>query len=234
VNQPSSEPTVVGIDGCKAGWVAVRRGGDGRLTATVTPTLADVHQAWPDAALWAVDMPLGLPEREVRACDVAARRFLGAPRSSSVFSAPVRASLPAVTYEAAAAIHRRVSGRGLTVQAFNLFPKIRELDAWLDYAVRPPVHEVHPEVSFAAWHGAPLREGKRTPAGRSVRRALIGREHEVDLAALEDACGRGCAPDDLYDAVAVCWSAWRIATGAHGHLAPAETDRCGRRMEILY
>ncbi len=230
----TNEPAVVGMDGCKAGWVAVRHDANSGLTAAVFATLQDLQGTWPDAALWAVDMPVGLPERDVRRCDTAARRLLGAPRASSVFSAPVRASLAATTYGEAAALHRRASGRGLTLQAFHLFPKIREVDAWLDQTGRPPLYEVHPEVSFAAWSGAPIRQGKRTADGRAVRRALIGRAHGPDLEALEAACGRGCARDDLYDAVAAVWTARRIAAGEHVSVAPAEVDQAGRRMEIVY
>lgn len=225
---------MVGIDGCKAGWVAVRNETGVGLTAAVFATLQDLHTTWMDSTLWAVDMPIGLPERDVRTCDAAARRFLGAPRASSVFSAPVRASLAATTYSEAAALHRQASSRGLTLQAFHLFPKIREVDAWLDRTGRPPVHEVHPEVSFAAWSGAPLREGKRTTAGRAVRRALIASTYQDDLEALEASCAGGCARDDLYDAVAAVWTARRIGAGEHVSLAPADVDRAGRRMEIVY
>ena len=50
----------------------------------------------PDFDALGIDTPIGLPdraERGGRACDAAARRLLGPGRASSVFSAPVRATM---------------------------------------------------------------------------------------------------------------------------------------------
>ena len=54
---------VVGVDGCKGGWFAVRiEGGDeGDYTPCVFPTMAGLLAAWDDAALILIDVPIGLP-----------------------------------------------------------------------------------------------------------------------------------------------------------------------------
>jgi hypothetical protein len=74
---------VVGIDGCKAGWVGVvlREGIFSR--AVVAANFRDLLTAVPAASVVAVDIPIGLPTTARRA-DIEARRVVGA-RSASVF-----------------------------------------------------------------------------------------------------------------------------------------------------
>jgi predicted RNase H-like nuclease len=80
-----------------------------------------------DFTLAGVDMPIGLSDAAPRACDVAARKFLGRG-ASSVFSAPPRAILQCADYRAALALARSTTGRGITKQTFNITPKVAELD----------------------------------------------------------------------------------------------------------
>ena len=75
----------------------------------------------------AIDIPIGLPDEGSRRCDLEARKLIG-PRRSSVFPAPFRSVLGALTYEDAAARCRAVSGKSLSLQAFGILPKIAEVD----------------------------------------------------------------------------------------------------------
>ncbi|MEP6566800.1 MAG: DUF429 domain-containing protein, partial [Mesorhizobium sp.] len=91
--------TFVGVDGCKAGWIAVRRHPSAAPTVDVFPTFATLLAALPDNAVIAVDMPIGLPDfsqRGGRGPEALVRPLLGA-RQSSVFSIPSRAALYADT-----------------------------------------------------------------------------------------------------------------------------------------
>ena len=56
---------VAGVDGCKAGWVAVIRNLEDAadLDLIVFPTFADIVGHTPHLAIVAVDMPIGLPDR---------------------------------------------------------------------------------------------------------------------------------------------------------------------------
>jgi predicted RNase H-like nuclease len=228
---------LVGVDGCRGGWIAVSDWG-GSLDAGVHENwLSFVGNVKPDALI-AVDIPIGLPARGARACDVEARRFLGIPRGSSVFPAPVRACLATGSYETIAARHRRADGRGLSKQAFHLLPKIRQLDEYLLEHTREisRVYEIHPEVSFATWNeGRALQHSKASAAGRAEREQLIDAiwqgERERLWARVQ---GRGCRPDDLNDAFAALWTAVRIARGsARRRPQTMETDEHGLRMEIV-
>ncbi len=196
--------TLWGIDGCRAGWAAASLRG-GRLEVRVVPALTALPLEPLDWA--AIDIPIGLPEAGPRECDRLARLRLG-PRRSSVFSAPVRACLEAASYREALERHRAADGRGLSKQAYNLLPKIREADAWAGSAPCQ-VLEVHPEASFAAMHGRPLQESKRSRAGRDLRRRLL-----IDCGpGWEPAPLAGAAEDDVLDALAALWSARRLAAG---------------------
>ena len=212
---------MLGVDGCPGGWVGARV--DGHSVEWLL--LADVGEilAVPAAAV-GIDMPIGLPAAGSRRCDVAARARLGS-RRSSVFPAPVRAVLAADSYVDACARSREVSGRGLSVQAWNLVPRIRDLDgAAVDH---DRVVEVHPEVVFA-WLAGPL-PGKKTAAG------VLGRE-----AALRAWLPGGWPPaprpariDDALDALACAWTAARWRDGTAEVLGAGEVDARGIPMRIV-
>ena len=53
---------VVGVDGCPGGWIAVARQDDAKPSAKVFATFAALVAAFPEDAIVAVDMPIGLPE----------------------------------------------------------------------------------------------------------------------------------------------------------------------------
>lgn len=208
--------TLAGIDGCPAGWVAAIQA-DTEVELRLASRLKDLVDGLPARSLLAIDMPIGLPEAGPRECDVLARRRLGAARGASVFAAPVRAVLNARDYATALARHRRADGRGLSRQAFNILPKIREVDRLL--ASRPNLRrrmiEVHPESSFAQWNGgAPIPAGKKTREGRQQRSHLVDtRWPGLREAFLALTLRREVAEDDILDAFAALWSAERYVRG---------------------
>jgi predicted RNase H-like nuclease len=187
----------------------------------------------------AVDMPIGLLERAApggRACDRAARALLGRPRASSVFSPPTRPALVNDGYADAMARN----GAGMSKEAYNILPKIRELDALLTPGAQSGVFEAHPELVFRALAGHPMRHNKKTPAGRRERlrclRPAFGAAFRDPLRArLELGAGK-VAVDDVIDAYALAHAARRIQTGQATRLpqGPAPVDARGLRMEIWY
>jgi predicted RNase H-like nuclease len=218
---------VAGVDGCRRGWVAAVGRVDGRGTPTVSVVpwfgelVTSVERG--DLVAVAVDIPIGLPERGPRSCDVEARRRLG-PRRSSVFPAPVRAVLGCATWEEANTRSRAVDGRGLAHQVFNLLAKIGEVDGLLSPSRQARVVEAHPELCFASIARGPLLHSKRTLAGRAARVALV----RVEPGPLP-----GAAADDVLDAHAALWTARRVAAGDEERLGGGERDRRGLRMEIV-
>ena len=205
--------TVLGVDGCKGGWVGVVLS-RGTAAVIVAPTISDlvagVRADHPDLAVVAVDIPIGLPDTTPRRADLLARQRLPAGRKSSVFPAPMRVATEATTHVEASAAHRAAAGVGLSIQAFRLVPKILEVDAYVRTPRSCRVVEVHPEVSFAAMDAASVVPAKRTAAGAASR------EKALRAAGIEPPAyvrGQGYAADDLLDACAAAWTAARVARG---------------------
>ncbi len=230
---------VAGVDGCKGGWVVVfRHTKTGRGFPRFVANLTEIVEAAERPAWIAIDMPMGFADeapRGGRDCEKAARAILGpAGRASCVFSAPCRGALGTKDYPAANARNRKAHGVGLSKQAWNLFPKMRELDALLRARPDAPIFESHPELCFGRLAGEPLRAAKKTKDGQVQRLALLAKEGFRDLPDWLDLFPRKhVAPDDVIDAAVVCLTALRRAKGAAERLpAQAPKDRYGIEMAI--
>lgn len=211
----------LGIDACPKGWVAISITDGGVSEGVVVNELDELADVFSDAAAIAIDIPLGIPERDPRAADLAAKESLG-PRQNSVFLTPIRAALDATSYSQANEISRKVTGKGMSRQSYALAPKILEAERWSGNAPAP-VWEVHPEVSFTVLTGAPCAASKKTWLGMQERLAAL-QGAELDPGSLgED--GRHAAVDDVLDATVAAWSARRIAHGEGISLPdPPEVD----------
>jgi predicted RNase H-like nuclease len=225
---------IAGVDGCRGGWLAaIEDGASGALNLLLAPRWADLPA---DLALVCVDMPIGLAERGPRGCDGLARALLPRGRKSSVFPPPRRPMLGCRTWRAANALGKRREGSGLTVYAWGLMAKIRELDRALEPADQRRVRESHPELAFGRLNGGAPLPAKRAPAGRAQRRALLERE---GFGGLDDWLARYpralVQPDDVLDACACLVTARRIRRDEAVCLASEPPrDARGLAMEIWY
>ena len=236
---------VAGVDGCRAGWIAVLHPcaspGDAsiRIFHDFTRLLSDLSEI----TVIAIDMPMGLPDRVGeggRSPERQLRPLLGA-RQSSLFGIPSRSAIEAADYPGAcvAALATSQPPRRISKQAFMLFPRIREIDNALraDPDLRARLFECHPEASFRAMRGAPLDEPKKVkskpwPAGLEERRRLLATAG-YDRALIDAAPPPGAGADDLLDACAAAWTAARIARGkALPHPSPPEQDAHGIAIAI--
>ena len=136
---------------------------------------------------------------------------------------PVRAALLAETYAAGLAASRELTGMGISSQAYRLRAKILQVDRWRRGTLTCPVVEAHPELSFAAMAGAPLRDSKSTWAGAVRRRQLLA-DQGIDLDGDLRLAGLRVGVDDVLDAAAVAWTARRVAAGDARRM-PAEPER---------
>lgn len=224
--------SVAGIDGCKAGWVMVRRNEDGRFDA---PIVAKALDDLPPAGMIVIDMPIGLPESGRRDCDQTARDLLG-PRRNSVFTGVRRPLISMATYEKANAWGKR-DGDGISKQLWAILPKIREVDSWVTPARSRSFREGHPELSFLAAAGGPMKFSKKKPGGETERVEIL--TGFIDRATLfdwlDETPGSGAEWDDIVDALALCRTAARVVLGCHGRL-PGDplTDARGLPMEMVF
>lgn len=231
---PSAD--IAGVDGCAGGWIMARHRPGAGVSITLHGTFEHLVEHASAPAIIAVDMPIGLPafsSRGGRGPEALIRPLLGM-RQSSVFSIPSRAAVfaweePFTTLEAWYEGHRRASDvarrtsdppRGVSIQAFGIFGKIRELDAALrsDPALRERVIESHPELAFRQLNGGQAMslpkkvKGRVNPAGMEERKALLC-VHGIDRRLLDGRPPRGAGEDDLLDAAAMLLIAARHAKG---------------------
>jgi threonine dehydratase len=218
---------VAGVDGCRAGWIAVfMRADDPRTHRIVTaPTIAGIVDAPEGPAIVAVDMPIGLPDRTSgsgRPPEQLIRPLLG-QRQSSVFAIPSRQAVEAGDYGEACTIAAATSDppRKVSRQGFAIFPKIREIDALLRARpdLVPRIHEVHPELAFWSLNGRKAldrpKKVKGTPFedGMALRRDLLMRSGLLPDELIHAPPPRGAARDDLLDALAGLTVALDLARG---------------------
>jgi len=207
---------VAGVDGTKGGWVAVVLD-DGRLVEdqVLSPVKADFSELM-NAAVIAVDVPIGFGPRRA---DAAARAFMRGA-ASTVFTTPSRKILES----------RFGPGLGVSAQAHALGERILHVTKLA--GSDPRLREVHPEVSFRAMNeGQPLRYRKKS-AGGVLERIEILRRHAVELDHLANAA---VVPiDDVLDAAAAAWSAHRIATGVAQSLPEPPEVVNGHLVAIWY
>lgn len=219
---------VLRLDGSRKGWVGVFLEGGRFAGVGLFPCIEEALVAAQGCAVIGVDMPLGLLAEGSREADLAAREALG-PRRSSLFLVPPRPVLEQPGYAEANALAKRSWGQGLTRQAWNLTPRILELDP---HQPDPRLHEVHPELAFAALLGAPSPWSKKSWGGQRQRLRALS-EAGVCLPDTLPEEVLAVPPDDLIDAAAVAWSATRIARGQalSYPAAPTQHDR-GRPIVI--
>jgi predicted RNase H-like nuclease len=163
--------SIVGVDGCKRGWIAIALVDNEPVRGYFIAALDELLDAIPDAQAVAIDIPVGLPSTGQRQADIEARERLG-PRRNSVFPTPIRDAITARTHAEATAIFKRMTGRGISRQAFALAPKIQEAERW-SRAAPVPVWEVHPEVSFAVMMDRPAQWPKSTWSGLRERQFAL-------------------------------------------------------------
>ena len=230
---------IAGIDGCHSGWLYISRDLEtDNCVPRILSCISEVLLFHPRPEVLTIDIPIGLTDSGPRRCDLEARKHLGKPRSNSVFPAPIRPTLEAMTYLDACRIRERVEHRKMSKQAWGILPKIREVDIFLRTTptCRNWIREVHPEVSFWAWNSRKaMLHKKRSPLGREERAHLVLPYFGQAYADARAILPRGrYAIDDLLDAFAALWTAERIKAGTAISIPPnPPVDGFGLRMEII-
>ena len=236
---------VVGVDGCRGGWLAVSLSQDGNPENRIFSDMASLWSAYNRAALILVDIPIGLWEAgpDKRTCDVLARRVLGA-RKSSVFPAPPRKLLEFhnMMYPVVNTKHRKITGgKGISRQSYALLPKIQQADQLLrtKAEARRVMREVHPEVCFWALAGArPMQFNKKKKRGFDERQQILITVYppaeKIIAEGLHWIQGPSAAPDDLLDALAAAVTGFIGGTNLKTLPESPERDAQGLPMEMVY
>jgi predicted RNase H-like nuclease len=222
--------SVLGVDGWRGGWIGARvEPGVDRVEWMLLPGGAAVLGV--EAAVTAIDIPMGLQESGSRSCDIVARMTLyGA--GSTVFPAPVRPVLHCRSHREALEMLRGRGGMLISAQAFGLVKKIKDIDDVLMPAMQDRVIEVHPELSFRRLAGVPRMPRKKTAAGVGARLEALRRW----LPSIDRDLTRVPEPipiDDALDALACAWTAQQMQAGRFERLGDGERDIRGLLMQII-
>lgn len=236
---PGQTQWVLGLDGCKSGWVGVLldASGEAEPRLQLFPAITDALNVPENPAIIAIDIPIGFeetPSGAGRECERLVRKILKG-RASSVFSSPLRAALAGNSHVEASALNKAAGNKGITIQCYGLFAKLREVDAAITPDMSGRVFETHPEAGFAVLKGAPTSHKKKTAEGRAERMALLVR-NGIPAPLLEPHSFRkkDCAPDDVLDAAMCAVSARRIlADEAMSLPADPPLDARGLPMRIV-
>jgi predicted RNase H-like nuclease len=207
----------VGIDGCKAGWIAIGVDEQGTFTYEVLREQLDLETVIDTADRVFIDIPIGLAsEQYTRECDRLLRENLGSDYSASIFDPPIRPALHAPTYAEACMQSYSVTEKKVTLQAWNITPKIRQVDQILQNETewREKVFESHPEFLFLRLNGGePLQQKKKTKKGLRHRLDLIAQRHKDAkdrFRELKEEYRRNeVDEDDIVDAMVLAHFAWK-------------------------
>ena len=237
------KPFVVGVDGCREGWVAVSLDQDHNWQVEVFQNIDGLWNACQQARLILIDIPIGLPGDGVmsRRCDAEARKLLG-KRHCTVFSAPCRESLHAATHAEASNINRQRLGKGMSCQCFHILKKVEQVDAFLrgNPEAALVMREVHPEVCFWSFNRRQaITDGKKSAPGREERLRVLSTVFPPTYQLFEEAVRwrreshLDVATDDIIDALAAAVTGLR-PNRLESIPQPKEQDAAGLPMEMVY
>lgn len=207
-----------GIDGCKLGWILISFD-EGEEKYQVLETEAELKAAFETYDRIFIDMPIGLEDEEyTRECDALLRKELGSDYASSVFSPPIRPALEAPSYVEANMISFEWTEKKLSLQAWNITPKIKMLDRLLreNEGFKGKVLESHPELLYQKLNGGMIYQKKNLKKGIRHRLELIKEQEPIaddffrDIK--EEWRRSDVGEDDIVDAMALAYYAKKSQT----------------------
>ena len=168
----------VGVDGYINGWCCCLI--ESEVSIHLYKNIESVFNDFKSAKSIFIDMPIGLTSKNFeREVDIETRKLLPKKIKSSVFTPPCREALNTVKYKEANSINKEITGKGISVQSWNLNKKINELDYFLinnKNAVKI-IHESHPELCFFKSNQSnPLLNNKKTKDGIEERMKILRTE----------------------------------------------------------
>lgn len=241
----------VGVDGCSAGWFAVLLAGENekncewkvelfpKFSAIIDHLKKEYEQA---DFLVLIDIPIGLKAggSGERLSDLGARKILKA-RKSSIFPVPYREAVYAESYEEACKVNKELAGKSISKQAWNIVPKIRDVDSFLveNEIFKERVKEVAPEICFQALTGSPMKSSKKSLDGFFERvealKSVCQLTDEIVKAAISKYRRKEVSKDDILDALAAAITA-KIGCEDGFEYVPCnpETDGKGLKIQMVY
>jgi len=235
---------VVGIDGCRFGWLIIAINFEGDFKVAKYADFESILKDFPDAKKYLVDMVIGLASSSIeRNIEKMARTKLKPFRHSSVFTPPCRAAIYKENYADAKIENIEITGKSISIQAWNIVPKIIEIDQFLlkNKSFLHKIYEAHPEVCFAGLNkGLPMKEKKSKPEGIMERMELLQKLFPKSNSILEkgqkDFLKKEVKNDDIVDALALAVTGFLGEKSAYQFISdtPVKQDVHGIDMKMIY
>ncbi len=198
-----------GVDGCKAGWIAVFIKGE-EYSFGIYKTFSDLMEKNISLKRVLIDIPIGLSSIGFpRTIDAKIRKELG-PRGSTVFNAPCRAAVYEPDNERARKKNLQVEGKSLSIQSLNIRNKIKEVDEFFfTKCTSFEIIESHPELCFKYLNkGVIVLSKKSTEAGIDERLNILqsfdSQSFELYNKILSSFKRKDAKKDDIVDAMCLC------------------------------
>lgn len=230
---------LIGIDGCKYGWVAASMKSD---TADLFKSLADLINFYPEDSMFMIDMPVGLANIDLkeRNCEMIARKILSKKRKASLFSVPCRESIYASSYEEANQTNREIIYKGISKQSWGIVPKIREVDQLLqnNRSLVDKIKESHPEVAFHFLNSQQSMEyNKKTDEGQQERLKVLknfsDRAEVIFNNSMSNFKRKHVSADDILDSICLAVTLEEIVNSGSS-FESGNLDSLGIPMKIHY
>ncbi len=231
----------IGVDGCHYGWFAIIFDETSGYETAKFKNISDLWEANKDAELILIDIPIGLRENctDLRVCDSEARELL-CERINSVFPVPCRKALNAPCHKAASKINQDNTGRGLSIQAWSIIPKIKKVDDFLysNKDMLSVIKETHPELCFAMLdNDNPMQYSKKCNLGYEERLGLLRKICKSTDEIVDKALHyrrKDVAKDDILDALVLAVTASFGRDNLRSIPEAPEFDANGLPMQMLY
>jgi len=206
--------TVIGIDGCRAGWITAKILDNQLISFQIIENLNDDYLKQSNLTHIGIDIPLQLSHTGKRPAEIEARGLLK-KRACTIFSPPTLNALRAKNYIEACEVNFKECGKRISKQSWNLFPKIKESHKFLENNLisKLEVFEIHPELSFMAMNDMNLIEAsKKTSIGKEIRIKLIQKYFpNFSFESVRNKYKKNqVLDDDILDSISVLWSTQRI------------------------
>ncbi len=189
-----------------------------------------------------IDIPIGLSSHGFsRTLEPRMRAMLPFRYKSSVFTPPCRDALQSSTYDDAKVENIEVTGKSISIQAWNIGRKIKEVDHVIrrNMKLTDTLFEAHPEICFSALKGGALQYKKKEKEGQQERvdilKTYIRRTPEMFKTILAEYPRKSVAPDDILDALCLCISASVAGSGYLGLIQDDnDVDELGIPVRVAY
>ena len=225
--------SVIGIDGCRAGWITAKVGDKNSLIFHIVENLNDDYLKQSNLSYIGIDIPLHLSHTGKRLAEIEARGLLK-KRACTIFSPPTLNALMAKNYIDACDVNFKECGKRISKQSWNLFPKIIEAHTFLENnsISKLGVFEVHPELSFMAMNDMNLIEvSKKTDIGKEIRIKLIQKFFpNFSFESVRNKYKKNqVLDDDILDSISVLWSTQRIVDNI-AQFVPKDPEKINMRI----